>query len=252
VACDSLSALTRAHSDHPTLPTEPHYDFISAIQHLRMVLLVQVEFQHICGHQDKGIPMVLDWTATLLNIAMDEQAKSKLAEYMGPMLAKSKLVEYMGPMQYTSIPFETWSCTLPGGRITNQLHHRLWEHINGLCLLQFWAQNQCFQVESPSRIAYTLQKWVTQFELGVFAHRKNRACWKFQTVTKSPCCDNPSEDKIHVLHCKAPGVQQMWTHARVATRQQDKSHHSYGNYQWFTGMEYRDNTQYQPNQPGIC
>jgi len=54
VACDGLSALQQAQHDNPTNPTLAHYDIIGAIQTMKSKLQVQINLEHVHGHQDGG------------------------------------------------------------------------------------------------------------------------------------------------------------------------------------------------------
>jgi len=54
VACDGLSTLQQAQRDNTTDPTLAHYDIIGAIQTMKSNLRVQINFEHVHGHQDGG------------------------------------------------------------------------------------------------------------------------------------------------------------------------------------------------------
>jgi len=77
IACDGLSAFKKAKSPYPTNPEEAHYDLISAIRSMHALLPLKLNFEHVKGHQDQGIPMALSRLACL-NIQMDQAAKTKL------------------------------------------------------------------------------------------------------------------------------------------------------------------------------
>jgi len=57
---------------------EKHYDFISAIRHLRKTLPLTLRFHHVKGHQDRGQITVLSREASM-NVEMDEEAKWKVS-----------------------------------------------------------------------------------------------------------------------------------------------------------------------------
>jgi len=59
VACDGLSALQQAQRDNPTDPTLAHYDIIGAIRMMKSKLRMKINLEHVRGHQDGGIIMVL-------------------------------------------------------------------------------------------------------------------------------------------------------------------------------------------------
>jgi len=54
IACNGASALRKAHSILMMDPNEAHYDIISAIRELRMLLPIQVTLEHVKSHQDNG------------------------------------------------------------------------------------------------------------------------------------------------------------------------------------------------------
>jgi len=77
VTCDGLSALQQAQQDNPTDPMLAHYDIIGAIQTMKSKLRVQLNLEHVCGHQDDGIMTVLTRQAWM-NIKMDKLAKQTI------------------------------------------------------------------------------------------------------------------------------------------------------------------------------
>ncbi len=54
------------------------------------------------------------------------------------------------------------------------------------------------------------QRWVTKHITGQFAHGKNMQQWGQWSMAKYPRCKMEMEDKLHILHCKAPGARQQW------------------------------------------
>jgi len=77
IACNGLSALKQAQCNHPTEPTLAHYELIGAIQTLKSKLTISLNFEHVRGHQDDGVTMVLMRQAWM-NIEMDELAKKTI------------------------------------------------------------------------------------------------------------------------------------------------------------------------------
>jgi len=55
----------------------PHYDLIGAIWAVWQSIPLQFSFEHVHGHQDLGITMVLTHTAWM-NIEMDSLAKATI------------------------------------------------------------------------------------------------------------------------------------------------------------------------------
>jgi len=60
VACDGLSALHQAQLRKPVDPVAPHYNLIGAIRQLQQTLPIKCTFEHVQGHQDLGVTMVLN------------------------------------------------------------------------------------------------------------------------------------------------------------------------------------------------
>ena len=86
IACDGKSALDRIQSVEPVLPTEPHADLLQAIWSKSNQGGLQVNWQHVKGHQDGQTPMVLA-RDTWLNIEADILAKATVdPTYQGPLL----------------------------------------------------------------------------------------------------------------------------------------------------------------------
>jgi len=61
-------------------PQEPHADLISATQTLITISMVQVELEHVKGHQDNKLLRPLTRDATL-NVEADHMARTKLLEH---------------------------------------------------------------------------------------------------------------------------------------------------------------------------
>jgi len=59
ITCDGLSALQQAKSSHPTDPAVAHYDLIGAIHQLKRKFSIDIELEHVKGHQDTGCTTVL-------------------------------------------------------------------------------------------------------------------------------------------------------------------------------------------------
>jgi len=59
IACDGLSVITQLQQSQPIEPTEPHFDLLTAAQHLIMMSSFSVELVFVRSHQDTGFPTVL-------------------------------------------------------------------------------------------------------------------------------------------------------------------------------------------------
>ncbi len=119
IACNGKAALKQAQQD-----SEAHYDLISTIQNLQTVIPLMLKFEHVKGHQDQGMTMVLP-CLVWMNINMDLQAKQALS-------AENQTAHQ------EKIPFEGWTCLIEGQWPTKHLTENLHRHLNGRNLLNYW------------------------------------------------------------------------------------------------------------------
>jgi len=98
VTCDGRSVLDRLQSKKSINPFAAHADLLRACQTIETHLPCQVQFIHVKGHQDNGLPMVLSREAWL-NIEVDLAAKERIN------IAQSFSTK--GP-----IPFKPWGLTI--------------------------------------------------------------------------------------------------------------------------------------------
>jgi len=82
-------SINQVQCSYPTDPTQAHYDLIGAIQAIKDKLLLELNFEHIKGHQDLGVRTVLPWVAWM-NIEMDGLAKQTIDH----QLARPSQLEY--------------------------------------------------------------------------------------------------------------------------------------------------------------
>jgi len=130
IACDGLSALKQAQSRQPINPDTPHYDLIGAIRNIRQATPIWFSFEHVRGHQDSGITMVLTCTVWM-NIKMDT-------------LAKATISQNTGPLQYY-LEGEPWTCYIEGHCLVKHATAALWRHINTIMIEAHWAKKQRYK-----------------------------------------------------------------------------------------------------------
>ena len=63
------------------------------------------------------------------------------------------------------------------------------------------------------------QIWVVKNATGFFAHGRNMKRWKFKDSSNCPRCDQPDEDRFHVVRCPQPAAAQLWS-TRISELQQ--------------------------------
>jgi len=141
IACDGLSALKQAQSQQPIDPDAPHYDLIGAIQTIRQAIPVQFLFEHVQGHQDSGITMVLTHTAWM-NIEMDA-------------LAKAMLGQNTGPQQY-NLKGEPWICHIEGHHQVKNVTTALHCHINTIAIAEHWDKKQHYKTGYAEMVDYEM------------------------------------------------------------------------------------------------
>jgi len=61
--------------------------------------------------------------------------------------------------------------------------------------------------------------WVSKYVSGHFVTGKNMCQWKFQTSVQCPQCQEPQEDKNHILTCPATEAQDLWNKSLKALEQ---------------------------------
>jgi len=184
IACDSKAALKKAQQEYPTEPSEAHYDLISAIQNLRKVIPLTLKFEHIKGHQDQGMTMVLPHLAWM-NINMDLQAKQALS------------AENQTACQ-EKIPFKGWTCLIEGRQPTKHLTENLCRHLNGKNLLNYWwtkgqisqQTEQIIDWKSVDKAMKALpaakRQWVSKAATKFLPDGKNMQRWGLQSQAKCP------------------------------------------------------------------
>ncbi len=84
---------------------ELHTDLLSATHTLIKNSMVQIELQHVCGHQDSRQARPFTWDATL-NIEVD-------------LLAKTKLQTYTLAPKYFQDPWSQGVCYIGGDQVEN-------------------------------------------------------------------------------------------------------------------------------------
>ncbi len=210
IACDGLSALRKAQNTHMTEPSEAHYDLILAIRALQKSIPLQLTFQHVKGHQNRGQTTVLPHLAWM-NIKMDERAKQKVLEET--------------PAPSGGLPYEGWICKIEGNRIINHLTAALRTRLNGTPLLNHWMLKNRFQQgqatdvdwEMAARATQALprvrQRWTSKLTTKFLLYGTNMARWNLCTQTQCPRCSCPKEDKEHLLRCPAESAVTVWKKA---------------------------------------
>jgi len=124
VACDGKSVLDRLQSRKIIDPFAAHVDLLCACKHILAQLPCQVKFHHVRGHQDKGLPTVLQCDPWL-NIEVDLRAKASI---------KMDQMEW----EPKPIPMEPWVMIISNGRIVKNQKREIRWVLNSPPAQQYW------------------------------------------------------------------------------------------------------------------
>jgi len=147
-----------------------------------------------------------------MNIEMDGVAKNT--------------VSLDGPLeQIEGTLYEGSVCTIEGHRIVKNLTAALQKHLNGLILLNHWANKQRFKTGMDQNINWEMaekamlglpkpkQRWAAKLAANFLPHGKNMKCWKLHMQLQSPRCPCLVEDKDHIIQCPAESAKAKWNKA---------------------------------------
>jgi len=210
IACDGLSTLKQAQSRQPIGPDTPHYDLIGAIRNIRQATPVRFSFEHVRGHQDSGITMVLTQT-TWMNIKMDA-------------LAKAMISQNTRPLRYY-LEGKPWTCYTEGHHLVKQVTAALRRHINTITIEAHCAKKQHYKRGNAAMVDHEMagcairglpkaqQRWVAKSAACFLPYGINMKRWKLQQEDCCPRCHQPAETKAHLTQCQATEAIQTWTMA---------------------------------------
>ena len=203
VACDNKAALNNAfaYNDRASL-NQGSFDILWAIQNIRRSIPLQIQHQHVKGHQDKtGKPLTKLET---LNCIMDRKAGS-----MREFVENSATYEYSKLHQYMN-----WSCSIQNEHITANLEKRIQHHIYQSQIHHYLIHNKEYDIRAMNYIDWigveqasksltnSEQIWLTKFVTSFYAtakKTKERKVWK---TSLCPICNMSVEDTYHLITCK--------------------------------------------------
>jgi len=171
LACDGKSVLDHINLTYRVLQTEPHADLLQAVKTKVRQIGIQINWNHVKGHQDGKLTTVLLQDAWL-NVEANLLAKAKVD------------LAYNGPAHY-HLPGEGWVCSLRHQCIVKQLLAKIRAHVNGILAEKYWKTKFCLLDSLWHSIdwsglgwAYTESsmmtlQWAVKHTLGLFAHGKN-------------------------------------------------------------------------------
>jgi len=171
IACDGKSVLERIKSKKQLDPFVTHADLLGACRRLAKELPWQIDFQHIKGHQDKGLPTVLSRTAWL-NIEAD-------------LLAKARITPTHSGQSGYRLPYKPWHLEIAGKRPTKQPKQALRKAMNRPPARAYWQKKMpqllpTLEELNTAAMERAMQeapahrcRWVVKQITRQFAHGKN-------------------------------------------------------------------------------
>ena len=205
INCDGLSAIQQLNYYRPgSYISGLNFDLINAITAIRDKLPLQITFQHIKGHQDKGSAYSSLSRLAQLNVLADYLAKAEA----------NRQVNINSDHQYDSLPFSPCKVIINtksnktikiNSMLTKSLQVHLtvdkcWDYWVNKHKLKTWTKAIDWELQSKSlnNVPSHQQRWLSKFLTGFCGVGKMLRQYRWQDHTKCPRCSMDNEDTQHV------------------------------------------------------
>ena len=182
-----------------------------------MELPIEVQFEHVCGHQDDSSSLTDIPRLGQLNVIVDALAK----EHLDSLIAQRLSPEGLGPCD-DNLDGEGWTICLDGVKMTGDPMRLIRQHTLGeplqdhmarkgiLCQDAFshvdWQSTECTMEES----APLHHLWAAKHVHGWCAVGKCMKQWKLWSSSACPCCGSIEETSRHVNICQDARMREVW------------------------------------------
>ncbi len=221
IACDGISALDQAmRNDVQRISCKmKQSDIISACIQLHQALPIQIEYQHVKGHQDELKKYDELNKMERANVRMDNTAKNILQIY-------SKTDQQFNtnpgkhPLSFANI---SWN----NNTIMSDVSSRLYENIAGEELHNHWISKQRYDNTTRQSILWepfkhairnsttTRRRFVSKWISTTMGTGKNMKLWKLRPHSNCPYCMQEDETTNHILQCNHIEASMAWDKSMI-------------------------------------
>jgi hypothetical protein len=212
IACNNISALQNSLEDlnAPRISKAEH-DLLYAIKKKLSGLPINYQLHHVKGHKDDVRPAEELDRWSLLNIEMDNLAKSMLQHWSENPLCQQ-------------IEGEPWSVWSQGWKLINDLDSTIYEAAHSYQIKHYWVQKQKFPIHHAGNIHWealqTAMKesklarktFITKHASGMCGVGKFMKRWGERETDACLRCGE-HEDAAHVWLCSQTQAQEVWTNS---------------------------------------
>ena len=202
IACDNKASINNAFQYNSRSNIKNgSFDIIWAIQKIHRCIPINIQYQHVRGHQDRT-KTTLSLLETL-NCIMDKRA----GQYR-------TYIESASQYEYSHIHWNyNWHCSINGKYITDKLEYHVKDNIFRQQMKSFLITKKGYTSESFENIDWhaigmasktiTVRKqiWATKYASGFYAHAsrmQQRGLWNENTC---PICKHEIENSRHMIKC---------------------------------------------------
>lgn len=212
--CDNERAIQLLSSSRQYVSASlQHHDLLRALHSTLSSLPITVSFEHIRGHQDRGVHHDLLSRPAQLNIRCDRLAKSFLQRSLRspPELSIVR----------THLKGEHSRCLIRGRKLTADITNAVTRHCTTSTCKEYILRKGALTDSSWDLVnwaavgramegktdAYRL--WASKFAYDKSATGANMVRWHLWDSPNCPCCGSPHETSWHVMQCSDPRVSSV-------------------------------------------
>ena len=217
IHCDGLSAIQSIqYQSSEIYTTGKNFDIINAIVNITHKLPLQITYEHIKGHQDRGSAYNSLSRLAQLNIMVDSLAKQEA----------KKIKASNHTYHHESIPYSICEVSIATKhfqtvKIGSNLTQTVRTLLTGDTSRDYWIKKNNagntfrhidweLRQKSLGNISTSQQRWLCKFSTGFCGVGKMLQRYKWQNHTKCPRCLADNETTRHVLQCRGAGVATIW------------------------------------------
>ena len=215
--CDGLSALQKInYQTNEMYSIGENFDIINALIAVKHKLPLEIQYEHVKGHQDKGTAYHNLSRIAQLNVLVDSMAKHE-----AKLQIKSKHSYHFESLPYSPCDILITTTSFKTHKINHNLHKTLRHLVTEPALQKYWIKkhqltttHRCIDWQLRSRSLKNIpshqQRWLCKFSTGFCGVGKMLHRYKWQPHTQCLRCLKDKEDTQHVLQCKHTEVTEIW------------------------------------------
>ena len=215
IALDGMSAMEQCGGNWPLSIDQPCFDILQDIRGRLKALPIEVHFRWVEGHQgEKGyVYQRLDWWAQM-NERMDKAAKQYMEDVTSfPGRQKEHRVQ--------QLKYEKWSVSLNGTKLSAVSRDNLYTGLFGPRTLKYWQDKDNIPADpkeilweeaklARKKMPFGLRRIDTKVLSNCCGFALTLQRRKHQDSSACPLCEQPNEDRDHLLTCTDKRAQKQF------------------------------------------